>query len=837
MNKRIFKSIFPEDWVDENFSVIERSDIFNNVASEFYEYLLTPQGRSSKNDFRGKIFNFVEKNGNIAAGRTNVNVMGNYILGTPPDKNTDVVARMRRIAGEQMYASACCEAFNQYAKDTGFKHRTDEDYTSRKDALMALEADSIAGKGPYDNATPYTAINTVDTVLSNAAQTGLLPEEYHYTLQEGLNQRYEEYSRYTHRSYDFKASDYCEHMRKHGLKSTMRGFPFFAAGNSKMKEYWYDLTKWMFRNTPVRIAEIKWKGRTVDEFIQDVLVDIEELNLEPDEWFGLEQTIIIPISRNQGSAFKTKWKGDKIVLTGERKDMKYRIVTPIAAFVQALSILACDDLVRNAKYTEGRIGMQDPDTNKRRMNEFIQSSANNDLPLISTDFTAYDSTLMTQLMCAEASMYAELYDSVRVKRGFVIAGLSLANKLMLLPVSISEVDKPYNKFHHFLMKNIKGVKSFNDKKIKKQLMWNHPDTANEKVSERYDFKAVLFYIFRSYLPSGHILTNTTGSDCTLLLSRNLVPAKLEIPGKMRATASGDDCVQQILGEIYRRLGMEGVYDLLEQAYSTFYMIVNAKKQIKIKYKGLPLVDFLQHPYIQGPDSETIQDEYRKWMRQMGSWPVCERRSKLNPILQNVSVLGKAESGICSENVDMAAHITLYAGRNLHKLANMRKYHPIVHKGLLEGDPLFYNRAYAIDRSDYLGLEQLLGLVKSYGQDLISNLGKYAAEKFDDIVADFESELETRAPHREVLARAFFKSLGKDAYEEAGGDYRFGTGDFRTHFYSIEAFEKLLNFEGVEINPVVLDKPLKTGRDAGFQSDALDESQDPDNYEFDDGPSD
>jgi hypothetical protein len=179
----------------------------------------------------------------------------------------------------------------------------------------------------------------------------------------------------------------------------------------------------------------------------------------------------------------------------------------------------------------------------------------------------------------------------------------------------------------------------------------------------------------------------------------------------------------------------------------------------------------------------------------------------------------------------------YYGQIIHQYAKKKRYKPRVHVGLSRNkDKLTWNEAYTIENSVLGGFEQLIGLVMEYGQDLNSQLGKYAAGKLDDVVSNFDQELETRAPHREGMAKAFYKALGENAYNEAGGDGRFGETIVATHFYFIDVLKEWLKISGLEVASVKLDEPL-VGAEVMHDGGAQPDDEDASNYEFEDGSSD
>lgn len=837
--QQILKEI-PEGWIDELGMSLPREREFDEVLTGWREYMRTKPGSRAKGDARAKLNSFTVKNGDVPAGMTNVDVMGTYVVGTVPKNKKDGLRKAKRVLGEEMYASSLVEGTNATLKDMGFKLNDSNDYPTRGSALLAIECDSLSSKGPYDNGSEETAIKTVDTVLTSASKIHAIDDRLLPSLEHALNRRRNEYKRYVTPNLAPEFEHYVNYMQSRGLSNTMRGFPFYSSGKTPLKGHHYDLAYLMFRSKvpgykfgmEAREKVLKSKP-TIDEFIQMVMVHLSsDLGLKLSDWYSLWHSIIIPISRDQGSPFICGTKDGYLTYTGDRKDRKFRLVTPISGFVQAWLIMCSRDLVKVAPMTDGRIGLQDPETNRRRMNDFIRTAAELERIIISTDFSGYDSTLSSQLMNAHSATYATLYDNPVVKDALAMAGVIASQKIMVLPTSTNDEGKPYNLFKHEVMQEVKGNRNFTTRRIAAQLSGKASKSLRKQLKESensFDYMARAFYVYKGYLPSGLILTNTLGSDCTLTFCRDLVPTYLslervmEVPdSQLNAIASGDDAAQEVLKSVYDRIGYSALLEALEKAFSACGMVVNAKKQLKILFRGYPLVDFLQTVYTQMYDFDN-QVGYRKFLRQVTSLPYKERYSMLYMVLQWVIVIGKLDSALCDENYEFAARVMAYAGQAMNAAANRKAYKPAVPISFHnKSNSLFWNDKYAVNESVYGGLEQLIGLDKQYRGGLIAALVKHSLGHTTqvELLNEFDEELETRAPHRAELARALFASLGADMDPELKKDYR--SQDASSYVSYVSNFlQKLEEFGGVSVNSLVLDEPLVGGEVQHQEADLSD----------------
>lgn len=841
-----FLSRMPAKWFNADGTAKVEDELFASTIEDIRGSFKTDAGRALRGDWRMKLTSFAIRNGYVPEGMSNVDVQGTYVIGTRPNTPQDLMKRSKRVIGEQIYSRGLVAGANKVIEEVGFKHLPTEDYPTRTDALLAIEFDSLSSKGPYDNGSWDTALQTVDTVLNNSWDYKPLPDYLYPAWEAGLNRRYDEYEQKIDRGITLRVSEYCEYMQKRGLARTMRGFPFYSSGNSPLRKQHYHTTLLMFRNVDgfkftAKDADSFIGKVTVDEFIQMVLAHLfDELHLPMSAWYSLFHAVIIPISRDQGSPFKTEWKDGKLEWTGERKDRKYRLVTPISGFVQATLIMASREIVKAAPSTEGRIGLQDPQHNVDRMNDFIRRSEEAERVLISTDFTAYDSTLPAQLMGSMCAVYSMLHTDPFVSDALAMAGVVATQKIMILPTYTTDRDHPYPHFNNITLPEIKGDRNFALRSNLRQIKGKSLKDEIRAKEQDFDWMARAFYVCQGYLPSGLILTNTLGSDCTLLMSRELVPAHLESVGVFppadqpyHAIGSGDDCVQEAPKSVYDRIGYEKLLVRLEEAFASIGMQVNAKKQLKIKLKGYPLVDFLQNVYTQY-DSAERQVPYSKFLRQAPSLPYKERYSSLYQVLQWVIVHGKLDSALCEENLEFAARVYAYAGAEMRADADKRRFKPPVPSNWLsERNSLFYNPAFSIAESPLCGLEQYVGLVKKYGQQTLAELVRYDMGKTQKtkLLDEFDSELETRAPHRIQLAKQVFSVLGSEVAEAAGADERFeGAG---TYVSLVPAFcAKLEEFSGVSVNPQVLDQPKLRG---GVQPDVPggdgEAQQEADDYEI------
>lgn len=851
-------------WVNDDFSPVDHTEEAEKVLADLNDFLMTPMGRKITAKLRRKMHGFTVDSCYKPDGTSYVNILGTYTCGTSVANKEDTMKVAQRLKGEELYAEAIVDGFNQAANDLKFEHRDDDDYQDFEQACLAIEADSLGKKGPFDGGGKDVAIKVSNACLESCADA---KEPYEGFSEQYLNfakRRISEYKEFITAEFSYEPEQYVERMRSKHLKSTMRAWPFFKAGTEIIKEEEFEAFKWSMSSPtiepkivkialPIEFKDwlvdheviqetkegkktiIKKESPTVDEFLQQVMINLHKAGIQMSQWFNLRWAIIVPISRDQGSPFKTEYRGGKYVIT-KRGDRKYRIVTPIPSLVQSTLIMSTIDLVESAVKTTGRIGLQSPDINARRTKQFILDAMEAGQVLISSDYSTYDQKLAAWLMQATGSMYSSMYSNDYIKDALLMSGVAASQKLLFLPVDKSEVGKPYAKFTRRYFNQIKGDKSYarrltlkglRDPKRRKELQ--------DLIDYDYDWMCCCFYIYKSYLPSGLILTNTLGSDCTLAMGESLVPQlfashlkpKLvdrgvpdEVISKyaaavIRAVASGDDLVMGVLRELYDILGYQGVLELFEESFAYLNMIVNAKKQIKIKYKGLPLYDFLQNVYPQG-EKEAIEDyldePYLKFCRQAPNMPYVERFKKLYLVLQWCIVYGKLESCLCKKNIPLASKVMSYAGLRLNDLCQRTKYKPLVPISMwADRSKLYWSNQYIPLVSKYAGYEQFIGLVKNYGQAFLPELVKYSLTRSDveveDLVETFEQELETRAPHREELARILFSALDDETRKKVGADYYGTKPGASTHISLIpNLIQEWERTTGVVVNSVKLDKP-------------------------------
>lgn len=532
---------------------------------------------------------------------------------------------------------------------------------------------------------------------------------------------------------------------------------------------------------------------TCDYVIQCVLLELEARGVDYVDFFNtLRHALIAPISRDQGMPFKTKITSKGYLkLTTEGLKRKYRPVIPCSAIAQAILIVATADLVDNAPKTPSRIGLQDPITNVQRMNDWIHETSLADLWISSTDFDTYDAHLLSQLMIGNTVMYSALYDDPRMKNVLLAAGIILAHKLALLPMYVNETGHNYDAVHHKLFPKIKGDKH---KDFARKYRYADPETRRrelERLEGSWDYKVGCFYVWKSWLISGVILTNTTGSDCTAEMGQDMLPLQLgrmspimakwlenHSVDELSAIASGDDCCNSLPIELYNELGYEGCLQLIEKAYAMFNMIVKAAKQVKIMWRGLPIVDFLQNVYPQGKDSVALafNQPYKKFMRQMPGMPYRERFSKHPLISQWDSIIGRFDSCLCQANIDFAASVIYHGGQDLTRFYQKSRVQPDVDRSWYINDEQGgWEKKYAVNNSTFMGLEQLFGLVKTYGKNVLAEITKYEVDeistkyaddpdkrdrKVSEYINDYRSDRETRAPHREGEERIAFSLLSE-----------------------------------------------------------------------------
>lgn len=323
-------------------------------------------------------------------------------------------------------------------------------------------------------------------------------------------------------------ANYTNMIIQNGLRDTFRGLPFLAAGNSPLQKWQYDLSQFMFNHLSDypftdSVAGTYVKKLTVDEFIQEIMVWLYEVKrLKLSDWYHMRQSMIVIISRDQGAPFDIKYDGTKWKIF-DRKSRKWRIVTPMPAFVQAWQQVAGLDIIRAAPATEGRIGLQDPATNNRRYADFIERSEQNERVIIPADFSKFDTTIPAWVMNAVSSMYGTLYEDEFVSDALAMVGVVMSQKNLLLPIRNSSRNTAYEKHHYTTAKWIKGDRSFMINDTMKGLKFSNLRSKLKRSKEDFDYRAGVFYIHDTYLTSGHYFTNTMGSDCNHLISRDIQP--------------------------------------------------------------------------------------------------------------------------------------------------------------------------------------------------------------------------------------------------------------------------------------------------------------------------
>lgn len=848
MSIQQFRELLPISWVDEGGNPLDKEDLASQAYEELISFFKTKNGKKLAGNIRQLVKRFWS-NGNKQTGMSFVDVMGTYVCGTAPKHNGDVVARAKRVQGQEIYAQGIGAGTSETLKEIGFTKREDNDYPTRAEAMIAIEVDSIGKKGPYDNGSEQTAINTCDSVLSAAANIKDYPMELDATMEECLNRRAEEYKRYVHADFHIDLDSLIPYLQKKGLSDTMRGFPFLSSGDKPLDLVCGEASLLMFRHVKgfgITMDDVSaWvKAKmTIDEFVVRVLKHLQnDLGLKLSEWYSLDHAFIVPISRDQGSSFKFKFSGSDLEMEDERGKLKYRLVTPISAFVQNYMIAATMDLVDAAPKTEGRIGLQEPAINDSRMSEFIANAKALDRILISSDFSDYDATLPGWNMNYEAAMYASLYDDPLVKDAMSMAGVVICQKLVFMTTSPSNKDKPYDLFKSWLMTMIKGDKRFALRKWAKTAKGNRNkslrQSMRDEAAEKADFVCRLMYVYRGWLCSGFVLTNTIGSDCTLAYARYITPYYMNKHGAMilpetplNAIASGDDCVQEVPLEMYNRLGYMGVLKAIEEGAAEVPVVINAKKQLNILYQGYPLVDFLQKVYVQMHDIEN-QKAYNKFLRQAPALPYKERYSPLYLLLQWVIVWGKLDSALCDENLDFAASIMSKAGRFMHSTAKKKGYRPPVPNQLYRSrSKLYWDPQYAISSSALAGMEQMIGLVKTYKQDFLASITRYCLSKSGsatDLVKDLDAELEMRAPHKAEFGRTILSAIADQLPEEML-DERMKERDSKGYISLVPSFlSKVEEFSGVSVAALSLSEPkIREDVVLGPESDDSEEEPQPD----------
>lgn len=867
---------------DTDFRPVDRSDDVKALFAELHE--LGKTDRMFKKLFeslRLQLYRFTVTTAQKPNGSSYTNVMGCNIIGNSYadlhslTKKPKIMAK--RYTQQELYAKACLYGLNKYIADKSFTHTPDENYEDFDQACLAMEVEASSKKGPFDGGDEFVALNTIHDLLAGGANVQELdPEVLNYFKEHALKRTMDELADYVDRGFKYAPEHYVDRLVDKKISKTYRGFPFQSTGNVTLNYQQAYITRWMFagflddwlpdsekkfnsfveRRLKVWLARYSAethpdgsvayrdsKGRyvtdkyTIDRFIQDVLCELKDRNIYATQWItaSMKHTFVCPISRHQGSPWSVKWSRKGELVLGDQKDPKYRAVIPCSGFAQAMLIVATMDLIDNVPKTPCRIGLQDPATNVSRMNEFIRN-ANEVLlsVLVSTDFTAYDTRLLSQLMIGNTVGYSTIYDDPWIKDAMIAAGFILSQKIAIFPTPVNSEDQVYNAYLNEQFNEIKGSKvseylrssrSLNDGKQKTKLL--------SQLTSQFDYRCTMFYLYKTWLISGIVLTNTIGSHCTAELGRDLCPYIIthdpecaahilnnqvghhftsiqEVQQwlselwnnpdtKFVAIASGDDCVNSIPAALFDVVGYDGVLHLLEMAYAKCNMVVNSKKQLRTKFLGYPVVDFLQNVYPQGFDPRVPRNvqPYTKITRGWFGMPYKERFSKLPLVFQYTSVEGRLNAYLCDKNLELAAYIAYYGGKFYHDACVKYRLPVDVRRDMWNAnDPLVWDKKYAIPNTQLLGLDWYFGLVKRYGQSATAEItrrivvdlkSKYAKDesKFIDkagrLAEDIRQDLELRAPHREGYEQIVFSKLDPTTADALGIDR---TNQSKTTFRSL-----------------------------------------------------
>lgn len=305
----------------------------------------------------------------------------------------------------------------------------------------------------------------------------------------------------------------------------------------------------------------------------------------------------------------------------------------------------------------------------------------------------------------------------------------------------------------------------------------------------------------------------------------------EDPRFMRSDASGDDLEQEIAATLYKYLGLDGVYLLLEDAFDvTSKTKVNAKKQTTIKYKKTVIWDFLQH--VRPQSREHVNHEILKITRQIGGgvYGMKERFSKLTLVGQWCIPYGKFDSVLNEYNVDFGAKFLSKFGIKLQETMKQNKYRvPIPASYANAKQKLDFDTKYLVVNSPYAGCEQLIGLTLQYGTNTLAQLVKYslgvaknANEQVDEFVMEYGQELEVRAPHKAQVGRTLYENLSEEQQRRIGYSKESTNEDVHVD-YVPELMKRWMEYTGKSVTPVILE-----GKAA-----SLGEFEDVDTFEDDD----
>lgn len=550
--KEDYETVRPKKWISENLEAVDSTKQAEQDIKEWSLWLRTPKGKKSKIDIANKINILVMKSGNKPAGSTNVNPMGINIIGPNPKDVSRKDLLARRAIGEDYNEQAVISALNATSKELGFQKSEDDNYPTQDLAMYAVECDSISSKGPFDGGSIETALKVGQDLLANACKPSTIPKEIAPLIYAAMNRMSQDFAQVVDPKFSFEPEHYVDYMQSRGLANTMRGYPFVAPGDSLLKDYQFEASKLLFRNVPnlkfhkfnhsqwlathmrkKKVLKINELGQqqiveedwySIDMFIEDIIVELHrDLHLKLSDWFRPMHNIIINVSRNQGAGWKVKYSKGEFKM-GERKDFKFRYVCPSGAFIQAWSIIASIDLIKNAPKTEGRIGLQEPEVNDKRFDEFLTRTEQRKKMIVSTDFSSYDTLLAIWLMNMQGLSWAILYEDETIRDALSMAGVLSATKFLVVP-TYPEMSKNYGmkeaKYWNAIF--IKGAARFIASKTAAGVKNKKLRQDIEMLKNDFDYQVRIVYNWQRYLISGIIYTNTIGSCCTLTMGRTLVP--------------------------------------------------------------------------------------------------------------------------------------------------------------------------------------------------------------------------------------------------------------------------------------------------------------------------
>lgn len=828
--EKLCSSLLPSHFND-GAEANPRTEEFEQFSKSYLKFISIPEGKGHAGDLRRLTRSFIRNGSNRPAGDTNVTTQGLSLLGDRPKTTHQTAVLTFREIATQAFNEASINALKDISDQRGHTTNSDYSFSSMAEASFQVELEEAGKKGPYDNSTPSTATQAINNILDNASEYAPLEDWAYEVLDVYFDELAAEYKEHMTESLSEDLSGYADMIAKSGLKSTMRGAPYFAPGNSKISLHHIVTAKFMFnkskhmqdwfddnRNLTMKNESGEEVPITVDDHIQMVLNQLQTLDNLVEVMTSLNQLIQSTISRDQGSPYDAPVELDKIQWTYERKARKYRAVVPAAAYVQAIISVVLKPLVNAAPKLSHRIGLQSPDINDRRMNQYIRESYLSEFVLLSTDYSAYDTRLMTPLLALQTAAYKRVTDNQKVHDVIDIATVAMTQKMAVLPTQVNSKDTSFSKFPHIPLHRIKGDGRVN---LLKYSRMTSDDRIKEKLKqeadESDDYMVQLFHIYKGWLISGIILTNTTGSDITKALAilmlncflrDGLITDEEYQKGRTLIISSGDDCVMPIPKRLYDDIGYMKILEYIQEYAHRFNMDINASKQLRVKINGYPVVDFLQHVYEW---TDKPQKPYKKFVRQWMGIPYTERFSKLDPISGMVQTVGKAESGLCEQNLDLAVELISLTGIKLSQMYKKKRMKPRPTNRRIGKTEFFDIQPYTPINSQYAGLGPLIYLTQKYGQGTLSALGKHAANSLetDELIANLESELETRAPHKQELARELFSSLGKDAYDYAGGDNRFD-GTTTHHWLFVDVLNRVYARVGERIPPLELISQPDTG---------------------------